>query len=122
MLKRHLLLAGILAGSFAITACSPQTEDQAQATAESAGDDIQANTAAAAAEAEAAAQEAGTAVDNAGEAIADGANEVVENSAAAIAEGADKVAAGATDVAANASANQDAEPTAKEAVAEDQKY
>ena len=58
MLKRHLLLASILAGTFAVTACSQQTEDQAEATVESAGEDIAANTDAAAQETEAAAAEA----------------------------------------------------------------
>ena len=64
MLKRHLLLASILAGTFAVTACSQQTEEQAdagnvEAAAEAAGDDIAANTEQAAAEAEVAAQDTG---------------------------------------------------------------
>ena len=33
MLKRHLLLAIIFAGTFAVTACSQQTENEAEATA-----------------------------------------------------------------------------------------
>ena len=43
MLKRHLLLASVLAGTFAITACSQQTEENAEAAVESAGDDVAAN-------------------------------------------------------------------------------
>ena len=44
MLKRHLLLASILAGTFAVTACSQQAEDKTEAAVESAGDDIAAGT------------------------------------------------------------------------------
>lgn len=146
MLKRHLLLASVLAGTFAVTACSQQTEEQADAgnvesAAESAGDDIAANTDAAATEAEIAAQNAGAeladgaqtagavaagAVVNTGEAIANGANKAVEGTASAVADGANSVANGASDVAANASNNQNtdlqADPAVKEAVDEDQKY
>lgn len=142
MLKRHVLLASLLAGTFAVTACSQQTEKQAdegnvEAAAESAGDDIKAHTENVATEAEAAAQNAadgaqtaaavtaGAAV-NAGEAIADGANAAVENTASAVAEGAANVADGAQNVA-NDAANQgktdlQADPKIEEAVAEDQKY
>ena len=59
MLKRHLLLASILAGTFAVTACSQQTEENTEAAIESAGDDAAANADAAAAEVDAAAAEAG---------------------------------------------------------------
>ena len=146
MLKRHLLLASVLAGTFAITACSQQTEDQAdagnvEAAAESAGDDIAANTESARAEAEVAAQDTGAdiadgaktagavaagAAVNAGEAIADGTNKAIEGTAAAVAKGADNVAEGAANVAANASTKQntdlEAPDAVKEAVSEDQKY
>ena len=63
MLKRHLLLASVLAGTFAITACSQQTE-------ENTGDAI--------------AESTNTAVENTAEAVADGAN--------AVADGANDVA------------------------------
>ena len=39
MLKRHLLLASVLAGTFAITACSQETQDKTAAAADSAGED-----------------------------------------------------------------------------------
>lgn len=146
MLKRHLLLASVLAGTFAVTACSQQTEEQAdagnvEAAAESAGDDVAANTEAATADAEVAAQNTGEeladgaqtagavaagAVVNTGEAIADGANKAVEGTAEAVAKGADSVAEGATDVAANADEKQNtdlqADPAVKDTVAEDQNY
>lgn len=142
MLKRHLLLASVLAGTFAITACSQQTEDQAdagnvEAAAESAGDDIAANTQAATNEAEAAAQNAGeTLADNAqtagavavnaGEAIADGANQAVASTADAVAKGADSVADSAATVAADADAKPDTDLQApdaiKDSVSEDQNY
>ncbi|WP_201527893.1 hypothetical protein [Psychrobacter frigidicola] len=146
MLKRHLLLASVLAGAFAVTACSQQTEEQADAgnvesAAESAGNDIAANTREATTEAEIAAQNSGEdladgartagavaagAVVNTGEAIADGANTVVEGTADAVAKGASSVADGASDVAANASAKPDtdlqADPAIKEAVSADQQY
>jgi hypothetical protein len=113
MLKRHLLLASILAGTFAITACSQQTEDNAEAAVESAGDDTAANADAAAAEtqetaaeAEVAAQNAGTeiadgaetagaeattALENTGEAVVVGANEAVSATAGVVADGASAV-------------------------------
>lgn len=146
MLKRHLLLASVLAGTFAVTACSQQTEDQAdagnvEAAAESAGDDIAANTQAATNEAEAAAQNAGEtladnaqtagavaagAAVNAGEAIADGANQAVASTADAVAKGVDSVADGASNVAADANAKPDTDLQApdavKDAVSEDQNY
>ena len=122
MLKRHLLLASLLAGTFAVTACSQQTEDQAEVAAtetaeaaDSAGDDIAANTDAAATEAEIAAQNAGeniaqgaenagVAANNAGEAIADGTNTAVANTAGVVADGANSVADGASNVEADAEA------------------
>jgi hypothetical protein len=146
MLKRHLLLASLLAGTFAVTACSQQTEEQAdagnvEAAAESAGDDIAANTQDVAADADVAAQDAaaqaadgaktaaavtaGAAV-NAGEAIADGTNAAVEGTASAVADGANAVADGAQNVAADAASkgktDLEAAPAVEEAVAEDQKY
>jgi hypothetical protein len=103
MLKRHLLLASVLAGTFAITACSQETQDKTDAAAESAGEDAAANTEAAAAEAEVAAQEAGAeaaenaevagaaatdALANTGEAVVVGANEAVSATAGVVADGA----------------------------------
>lgn len=73
MLKRHLLLASVLAGTFAITACSQQTEENAEAAVESAGDDVAANADTAAAETEAAAAEAEVAAKDAGTEVAEGA-------------------------------------------------
>lgn len=110
MLKRHLLLASVLAGTFAITACSQETQDKTEAAAESAGDDAAANTEvaiaeteAAAADAEVAAQNAGAegaetagaaatdAIENTGEAVVVGANEAVSATAGVVADGASAV-------------------------------
>ena len=144
MLKRHLLLAGVLMGTFAVTACSPQTEEHAdegnvEAAAESAGQYIVNNTQDVAAEADAAAQNAaanvadgaqtagavaaGTAV-NAGEAVANGANSVVEGTASAVSDGAATVADGAANVANSTNDNVDlqADPAVEAAVSEDQQY
>ena len=74
MLKRHLLLASVLAGTFAITACSQETQDKTEAAADSAGEDAAANAEAAAAETEAAAAEAEAAAQNAGTEVAEGAD------------------------------------------------
>jgi hypothetical protein len=106
MLKRHLLLASVLAGTFAITACSQQTEENTEAAVESAGDDVAVETEAVAAEAEVAAKDAGTevaegaetagvaatnALEDTGEAVVVGANEAVASTAEVVADGASAV-------------------------------
>lgn len=135
MLKRNVLLASLIAGTFALSACSQQTEEAAdqgnvETAAESAGNDIANATENAAADAGDAAQTgaavaSGAAV-NAGEAIADGANSAVEATGNAVSDGANAVAEGAQDMADNAAAKGDtdlqADPAVVEAVDEDQQY
>jgi hypothetical protein len=128
MLKRHLLLASVLAGTFAVTACSQQTEENTEAAVESAGDDIAANTEAAATEAELAAQDAEVAAQNAGDEIAQGAEtagaaatEALANTGDAIAEGTNAAVEGTAEaVADGADATEDA--ANEVAVEADQQY
>jgi hypothetical protein len=128
MLKRHLLLASVLAGTFAITACSQETQDKTEAAAESAGDDAAANTEVAAAETEAAAADAEVAAQNAGTEVADGAEtagaaatDAIENTGEAVVVGANEaVSATAGVVADGASAVE--EKASENAVEAEQQY
>lgn len=122
MLYRNLLISGLVASAVAITGCSKETEEAAdagnvEAAAESGGQDTIDN-------AQTAGAVATGAVVNAGEAIAEGANSAVEGTATAVSEGATAVAEGSKDVANNTTDNVDlqANPEVVEAVDEDQQY